>query len=83
MPTLSHDGKTCFGSVYVHPTLKREYDAHLIMWVVPDAPGDEFEAFVYATVRHWIADDWPFERIGHPGREMGLEEWRALPEPVG
>ena len=78
---MSHDGKTCFGSVYVHPTLKRDYDAHVIMWVIPDTLGESFEAHVYDTVRQWIASDWPFEKVGYPGREMSWTQWRALPEP--
>src|SRR5262245_2157866 len=57
---MTLDEKTCYGSVYLYPTFKRDYDAHVVMWVVPDAPGPDFEAFLYATVKDWVASKWPF-----------------------
>ena len=75
------DGSTCYGSVYVHPTLKRDYDAHVIIWVIPESP-EGFDEKVYQTVQSWLTD-WPFERVGYPGREISWEDWRALPEPKG
>ena len=78
---MSHDGSTCNGSVYVLPTLKRDFDAHVIIWVIPDSPKG-FDEEVYQVVRSWLAE-WPFERVGYPGREMSWEAWRALPEPKG
>ena len=80
---MSLDNQTCFGSVYVNPTLKRDYDAHVVLWVIPDTPDEDFEGYVYERVQSWIAADWPFERVGYPGREMSWDEWHALPEPTG
>ena len=77
---MSPDNSTCYGSVYINPTFKRDYDAHVVMWVIPDAPGSEFESHLYESVRRWITEVWPFANVGYPGREMSWAEWRAMPE---
>ena len=76
---MSPDCATCYGSVYVHPTMKRDYDAHVITWVRPETP-EGFDEHVYRIVREWMKG-WPFERVGYPGREMSWKDWHALPEP--
>lgn len=76
---MSHDGKTCYGSVYIYPTFKRDYDAHIVMWTVPDVPR-EFDGSLYAAIRKWISEVWPFEKVGYPGREVAWTKWHALPE---
>src|ERR1700744_6170112 len=43
---MSPDSKTCYGSVYINPTMKRDYDAQIILWTVPGAP-EGMEAKVY------------------------------------
>jgi hypothetical protein len=73
------DGGTCYGSVYVYPTMKRDYDAHVILWTVPEAPAG-LEGELYAAVRRWLGEAWPFAKVGYPGREMPWADWHALPD---
>jgi hypothetical protein len=75
---MSHDNKMCYGSVYVYPTPKRDFDAQVMIWTTPDRP-DGFDNSVYETVRKWIADVWPLGRVGYPGREISWSEWKKLP----
>jgi hypothetical protein len=35
---------------------------------------------LYATVRRWLAERWPFTRVAWPGRELPWEEYDALPD---
>lgn len=71
------DGGTCYGSVYVYPTMKRDYDSQVIMWTVPEAPPG-LEGAVYEAVRRWMLEDWRFAKVGYPGREMSFADWHAL-----
>src|SRR5262245_56237771 len=50
---MSLDGGTCYGSVYINPTMKRDYDAQLIMWTRPEAPSG-LDAAVYDVVGRWV-----------------------------
>ena len=77
---MSHDDATCYGSVYVYPTPKRDYDAEIIQWTVPDAPGPDFDTHLQATVRDWLSQAWPFARVAFPGRDIDWASWDALPE---
>ena len=33
-----------------------------------------------AAVLEWLKAKWPFQKIGHPGLDMTMEQWNALPE---
>jgi len=76
---MSPDSKTCYGSVYINPTMKRDYDAQIILWTVPGSPQG-LEATVYDALRAWITAVWPFKKAGYPGKEMTFAEWDALVE---
>ena len=74
---MSHDGKRCFGSFYLYPTLKRDYDAMGVMWTVE---GPDFDRGAFGTVSQWVANVWPFREVGYPGRSQSWKDWHALPE---
>jgi hypothetical protein len=68
--------------VYVYFSLKLEYEAQGHLWVrASEVPGG-FDAELYAWMRDWVRDAWPFhfERVGWPGRETPWAEWEALPD---
>ena len=78
---MSPDRMTCIGGVYVNPTKKRDYDALALMWLTPDA--EHLDAEVYEAFRKWLAEKWPLDKVGFPGREMSFEKWDEVPEQPG
>lgn len=64
------DESRVIGCVYIVPCDKGGYDAEVTMWARSDMIASGLDADLYNTVRSWLADDWPFERIAYPGREM-------------
>ncbi len=77
---MSLDERRLLGCVYVDPTEKVGYDAEVALWVRADELATGLEQELEATVRRWIVEVWPFERVGYPGRDLSWEEWDALPE---
>jgi hypothetical protein len=75
---VSPDGAQCLGCVYLYPSEKRGHDVKVFLWV--RASHAELDAMLYATVRSWLARDWPFERPAFPGREIDWSAWAALPD---
>lgn len=76
---VSPDGSLELGCIYIDPSVKEGYDANVQMWVRASEQATGFDERLYATVRDWIAHDWPFERVAYPGREIERAEWDALP----
>jgi hypothetical protein len=35
-------------------------------------------ARLFDTVKRWLTDDWPFENLAFPGREIDWKTWRSL-----
>lgn len=67
------------GCVYVEPTRKRGHDAEVYLWARQNELPGGLEARLYATVKDWIAKEWPFESVAFPGRDVTWEAWRAIP----
>ena len=68
------------GCVYVNPTRKRGYDAAVFLWARQSELAGGLETRLYAAVREWIAKEWPFAKVAFPGRDIGWDEWRAVPD---
>jgi hypothetical protein len=50
------------------------------LWVrASELPGD-LDEVLYATVRRWLAERWPFAGVVWPGRELPWDEYDALPD---
>lgn len=77
---MSLDETRLLGCVYIDPTEKAGYDAEVALWVRFDEIETGLEPALEQTVRRWIADDWPFTKVGYPGRDMTWAEWDALPD---
>jgi RimJ/RimL family protein N-acetyltransferase len=77
---MSPDETRLLGCVYVDPPDKAGHDAEVWLWVRASELGSGLEDLLYATVRGWIEERWPFERVVYPGRELPLEEYQALPD---
>ena len=54
------------GCVYIYPAQNGEHDAHVRSW--GSAAAAELDAPLYAAVRRWLAEQWPFERFEYAER---------------
>ncbi len=79
---MSSDHDSCLGVLYISPTKKKDYDALVLMWTVPDA-AKNLDTEVYEGLKRWVAEKWPFASVGYPGRDVSFEEWDKLPEQPG
>lgn len=68
------------GCVYIDPTRKREYDAVVFLWARQSELAAGLENRLFATVKAWIAKDWPFQKVAFPGREIAWDVWRSMPD---
>ena len=74
-------GKTrLVGCVYVDLPAKAGHDAEVWLWVRASELASGLEDLLYATVRRWVEECWPFERVVYPGRELPLDEYEAPPD---
>lgn len=76
---VSLDGTVQLGAVYIDPSVKEGYDANIQIWVRASESETGFEDRLFAFVKKWVADVWPFERVAYPGKEIDRETWDALP----
>jgi hypothetical protein len=67
--------------VYIDPPERAGADGEVSWWVVDDLVGGDVERAFDALVPQWIAADWPFRRPRYLGRDIGWQEWLALPRP--
>ncbi|MGB3291666.1 MAG: GNAT family N-acetyltransferase [Phormidesmis sp.] len=68
----------CLGCLYIYPAKPADYDAQVILWARQSELASGLETWLLAAVKQWIAQDWPFERVGFPGREISWAEWENL-----
>jgi hypothetical protein len=80
---MSLDEKRLLGCVYVDPPEKAGYDAEVWLWVRASELASGLDAVLYATVRRWIEERWPFQRVAYPGRELPLDRYDSLPDRQG
>lgn len=58
------------GCVYIYPDTSAQHDASVHSWVRASRP--ELDVELWRTVRDWLADDWPFERVDYAERPQGV-----------
>ncbi len=60
------DGDEVIGCVYIYPSADAGVDATVQSWV--RASRADMDGDVASAVRAWLASDWPFDHVDHPGR---------------
>lgn len=76
---VSLDESLCLGCVYIYPASRFvPYDAHVYLWVRKSELEKGLDAVLFATVRDWIARDWPFKHVAYPGRDIDWSTWATL-----
>jgi RimJ/RimL family protein N-acetyltransferase len=80
---LDADESHLLGCVYIDPAERVGADADICWWVVDDEVGLALDAALAVFVPQWIADAWPFAAPRFIGRDLGWEQWLALPGQTG
>jgi len=75
---LNLDESTVMGCVYIDPTEAQGYDAEVYLWVRASELQSGLDARLFATVKKWLVNQWPFENPAFPGREIDWKVWEAL-----
>jgi hypothetical protein len=74
------DERVQLGCVYIAPSHKQGYDAMAALWVRASEVVGDLDEVLYATVRRWLSDRWPFTRVAWPGRELPWKHYDVLPD---
>ena len=73
------DETRVIGCVYINPTRKRGYDAEVYLWARESAIGSRPDMELYDAVNKWLEENWPFENMAFPGREIDWDVWNSVP----
>jgi virginiamycin B lyase len=65
--------------VQIFPSPKQGYDAMVRMVVTNHGIEAGLDKVIEAPVKEWIKTQWPFQKVGYPGRDIPTETWNALP----
>ncbi len=73
---MNLDETECLGCVYIYPSNNPSYNAIATMWVRQSEVANGLDNVLFSSVKKWIEDDWPFERVAYPGREVDWDEFK-------
>lgn len=74
------DESQVIGCLYIYPTTKLDYEATVTMWVRSSVLDQGMDDILYSTVKKWLEEEWPFNKVAYPGREISWEAWDLLEE---
>jgi hypothetical protein len=77
---LTPDEKEEVACVYIQPSVKKDHDAIVIFWVTKHGAELGLEPMLDHAVREWVRSSWPFQNATYPGRDISIEQWKALPD---
>lgn len=77
---VTPDETRVIGCVYIYPTRKRGHDAEVYLWARESEIGSPADDRLFSAVKKWLAEEWPFENAGFPGRDTGWDAWSAIPD---
>jgi hypothetical protein len=66
---MNRDESICLGCLYIFPSKCKDFEADVHMWVRKSAYDAGLDPVLFAAVKTWIADKWPFSTVRYPGRE--------------
>ncbi|MEL6816908.1 MAG: GNAT family N-acetyltransferase [Cyanobacteria bacterium J06598_3] len=68
----------CLGCVYIYPAEPAAYDTEVILWVRQSEIANGLEDRLLLAVKTWLGQDWPFNKVGFPGKEISWDKWNAI-----
>jgi hypothetical protein len=75
---VSLDEERVLGCVYISPFDVGGYGARVTMWTRADMLDTGLDQHLFKSVKTWIAEEWPFDRVAYPGRDMPFTEYNNL-----
>ena len=72
---MSLNENKCLGCMYIYSSDNPNYDAVVIMWVRQSEVENGLDDDLFLTVKNWIRDEWPFEKVAYPGRDVSWNEF--------
>lgn len=72
------DESHCLGCVYIFPSRKKVFDADVFMWIRQSELTSGLDEFLFSTVKKWIEEKWPFDKVAYPGRQISWDEWENI-----
>ena len=75
---VSLDENQVLGCLYINPTTKGDYDASITMWVRASEVDNGLDSTLFDSVKKWISEDWPFQKVAYPGREINWTDWKSM-----
>ena len=65
----SLDGEVCLGCCYIYPSKSKEYEVEVFYWIRQNRLEAGLEDYLGDVLKQWLKTDWPFEKVGFPGRD--------------
>lgn len=75
---MNHSETECLGCVYILPIHNKNYDAQIFMWVTSKSYEMGYDKELFESVKKWIAEDWTFNNVIYPGRDMDWFTYNKL-----
>jgi len=75
---MTPDESQCLGCIYIYPSHKNNYEAEVYLWVRKSAFEKGMDPILYNTVKNWLNNSWPFDKVGFPGRETTWGNWEKI-----
>ena len=83
---MKPDETMCLGCVYILPPTRNNtihnstsdnsgFDAAVFLWVRDSAYAEGLDEKLFAVVKQWIEEEWPFRAVAYPGREIAWGDW--------
>lgn len=73
---MNLDETVCLGCIYVYPSVNQNYDAIIILWVRQSEVQNGLDDILFSSVKKWIKETWPFEKVAYPGRDANWDEFQ-------
>ena len=75
---VSLDESQVLGCIYIDPSDKSDFDAEIHMWIRSSELGRGLDSILFDSVKKWISENWPFQKVAYPGREISWEKWKLI-----
>lgn len=72
---MNLDETECLGCVYIYPSDNPNYNAMVIMWVRQSEFKNGLDDVLFSSVKKWIQDKWPFDKVAYPGRDINWDDF--------
>ncbi len=63
------------GCLYVQPTARSAYDVAVYFWIAETGHNRGLAESIETHLREWIDQEWPFEAVAYPGRDIPWTDW--------